>query len=75
MRIVIAWKAVFGRLGSRDAVPAAGHPTPRVVCPDAALLIAAYPSGQSYTWGACRSPSHGFAPAIGYDGYPGGYGY
>ena len=75
MRIVISLKSVFRRLSALDAGPAADHLTPRSVCPDAAFLIAAYPSGQSYTWGAYRSPFHGFAPAIGYDAYPGGSGY
>ncbi len=36
---------------------------------------AIYPVGQSYTWGGPSPVSHGFAPAIGYDGYHGGNGY
>jgi len=34
-----------------------------------------HPIGQSYTWGGPPTPSNGFAPAIGYDGFSGGYGY
>lgn len=75
MRIVLSIRSVFRRLPSREVIPVEEHPTSRFVCPDAALLIAAHPSGQSYSWGACRSPSNVFAPAIGYDAYPGGYGY
>jgi hypothetical protein len=34
-----------------------------------------HPIGQSYIWGGPTTASNGFAPAIGYDAYNGGYGY
>ncbi len=39
------------------------------------IEVAAYPIGQSYSWGHPPSGSNGFAPAIGYDGYHAGNGY
>lgn len=75
MRIVLSIKSVFRRLPVREVIPDDEHSTPRFICSDTALLVAAHPSGQSYSWGVCRSPSNGFAPAIGYDAYPGGNGY
>lgn len=58
----------FQSIRSRSSQPR----TPATHCP---FDLAAYPTGQSYAWGNPPSRSNGFAPAVGYDGHPGGNGY
>lgn len=65
---------VAGRVHS--SLSRAGR-TPRNHVGDTRLYdhLAVYPTGQGYIWGGPTTASNGFAPAIGYDAYPGGNGY
>lgn len=75
MRRVSSVLSIFRKRANPEQPPQKSLRSSSPVAPHPLSESLIYPMGQSYSWGGPSTASHGFAPAIGYDGYHGGNGY